>query len=85
MILLSLSLHGNDLGQEKQTLIDVLTLLLSLTGSTCVAHAPLITRVRAVRATVWAWVSDSRADRHASFTRRIMDVCSLGAGKIDKV
>ena len=85
MILLSLSLHGDDLSQEKQTLIDVLTLLLSLTGATCVAHAPLITGVRTVRAAVRAWVSDSRTDRHAGFTRRIMDVCSLGARKIDKV
>ena len=77
MVLFALGLHGDDLGQEKETLVDVLAFFLALAGG---AHASLIIRVGAVGRAIWAWITNSRADRNGSLTRRIVDVCSLGAG-----
>ena len=78
MVLLALRLHGYHLSEEKETLVDVLALLLPLACSAGVAHATLISRVRPMCRAVRAGVADGRSDGHACLARRVMDVCSLG-------
>ena len=41
MVLFALSLHSDDLGQEEETLVDVLAFFLTLTG----AHTVFIVRI----------------------------------------
>lgn len=89
MVLLALRLHGDHLGEEKETLVDVLALLLPLARSACSAahhqHAALTPRVRPVSRAVRARVANGRPDRHARLARGVMDVCSLGTCQVDKV
>ena len=62
MVLFALSLHSDDLGQEKETLVDVLAFFLTLAG----AHT--LIRVGAVCRAIWAWITNGRADCNAGLT-----------------